>query len=317
MNSKNRFVVTKFVASVVVISTLSVSTAYAWSWKGALKGALVTGVFGSPLSGFIAGGAAGETAVDSVVDSGLADLQDFTDKVGDIRNEVYSGVTDVLTKGINYLGMGQIFEELLYISYKEVMYKQLSENSSDLPQNPNFVARFRANYQQFYDVPIEQVVFREFNGGWFDLNDLNAVTDCKVVYVPVGSALRHVVDGTTAFGTAGSTGDAWKWLLHELKHAEQCDDLGSRRAYGVYWWENVIAVSGVSQAQLATGDVGGALGRYKDFHNNMPMEKDAEAFALAVLPGAATLTATPNSTKLVGRSTQRAIIVGIVTHGLL
>jgi hypothetical protein len=93
----------------------------------------------------------------------------------------------------------------------------------------------------------------------------NAITDCTTIYF--SSAL--VVD---RIGSASLKSDAeWVWLLHELRHTEQCSILGGRDAYAVGWMEDVPL------EPLKRGEVD-----LEALHRAMPMEADATERAVAI-----------------------------------
>ena len=108
----------------------------------------------------------------------------------------------------------------------------------------------------------------------------NATTDCRYLYFNDPSYVAAVRD-------AGPN-RKWKWLLHELTHAEQCAQGGGREQYALRWWselETAVRESGETIDVFQTSE---QLARqlqalYVRVHGSMPMEKAADARAEAVL----------------------------------
>jgi hypothetical protein len=92
----------------------------------------------------------------------------------------------------------------------------------------------------------------------------NAVTDCDRIYF----ARSEFVERLRAGGLR--TGSDWSWLLHELRHAEQCAILGGRDAYALRWLDE-LGLTLLSDADLGT------------LHDRIPMEDDADRHAERVL----------------------------------
>jgi hypothetical protein len=109
----------------------------------------------------------------------------------------------------------------------------------------------------------------------------NATTDCNAIYFNDASYVAALRD-------AGPN-RKWKWLLHELTHAEQCAEGGGREKYALRWWselETAVRESGETidvfqdSEQLAKQ----LQALYVRVHGSMPMEQAADAKAEAVLP---------------------------------
>lgn len=92
----------------------------------------------------------------------------------------------------------------------------------------------------------------------------NAITDCDRIYF----ARTDFVERLRTRELRSSSD--WLWLLHELRHAEQCALLGGRDAYAVRWLDE-LGLTFLSDADLAT------------LHERIPMEGDADARAEGVL----------------------------------
>ena len=108
----------------------------------------------------------------------------------------------------------------------------------------------------------------------------NATTDCNQIYfndVEYVETLR-----------AGRPNSKLIWLLHELVHPEQCALAGGRAGYAKRWWtelETAMRASGETIDVFQTTDQLvkqlGAL--YARLHDQMPMERAADAKAEAVI----------------------------------
>ena len=92
----------------------------------------------------------------------------------------------------------------------------------------------------------------------------NAITDCDRIYFARSGFVERL-----RLGGLRTRGD-WLWLLHELRHAEQCAILGGRDAYAVRWLDE-LGLSFLSDGDLAT------------LHDRIPMEGDADRRAEVVL----------------------------------
>ena len=96
----------------------------------------------------------------------------------------------------------------------------------------------------------------------------NATTDCLDIYFND----REMVD----LLRAGSSDIDWHWLLHELRHTEQCAELGSREDYAKRWFRDLeIAVLAWELVQDPIDFLG-------EIHDRMPMEQDADERATQV-----------------------------------
>jgi hypothetical protein len=84
----------------------------------------------------------------------------------------------------------------------------------------------------------------------------NATTDCLDIFFANAQVAERVQDAGL------SDEDDIRWLLHELRHAEQCMTLGGRDFYAARWLGE-LGVSFVQNADLGT------------LHSRIPMEGDA------------------------------------------
>jgi hypothetical protein len=97
--------------------------------------------------------------------------------------------------------------------------------------------------------------------GWSDRQPPdNAVTDCDRIYFARADFVARLRSGGLRAGSD------WLWLLHELRHAEQCAILGGRDAYAARWLDE-LGTSFLADADLAT------------LHDRIPMEGDADEHA--------------------------------------
>lgn len=104
----------------------------------------------------------------------------------------------------------------------------------------------------------------------------NATTDCLNIYFNDALAVDRFVTGKAKVHFRGGKPDPdsthLDWLLHELRHAEQCMELGGRDAYARRWFSELtrsglLLLKGSSQL----------------LHDAMIMEEDADAVAIEVL----------------------------------
>lgn len=107
----------------------------------------------------------------------------------------------------------------------------------------------------------------------------NATTDCRYLYFNDASYVAALRD-------AGPN-RKWKWLLHELTHAEQCAR-GGRERYALRWWSELEAAVRESDETIDPFQTSEELARqlsalYLRVHGSMPMEQAADARAEAVL----------------------------------
>jgi len=106
--------------------------------------------------------------------------------------------------------------------------------------------------------------------------DNNATTDCKNIYFNDREMVRQVVKGTLWVGFTGGKPDPEKsnldWLLHELRHVEQCQQWGGRDVYALRWMQDL------THAVLRQMSF-----EHHQIHNDQAMEKDADRVAFDVL----------------------------------
>ena len=112
----------------------------------------------------------------------------------------------------------------------------------------------------------------------------NATTDCHNTYF--GS--REYVDKLRT----STVGNDVYWLYHELRHTEQCNELGGRDFYAERWFRD-LEISALS-TNLNNPDY------YRVLHDRMPMERDADGRGKVVmgkLPALASELASVPATK--------------------
>jgi len=104
----------------------------------------------------------------------------------------------------------------------------------------------------------------------------NATTDCRKIYFNDERAVELFVKGRAQVhyreGQPDPDSTHVDWLLHELRHAEQCMELGGREAYARRWFSE-LARSGLMMLK----------GESQLLHDAMIMEEDADAVAEEVL----------------------------------
>lgn len=97
----------------------------------------------------------------------------------------------------------------------------------------------------------------------------NATTDCHTIYFGSTGMVKRLKDGALL-----SDPDALFWLYHELRHTEQCNELGGRDPYAERWFRDL-------DISALTTNLNSAH-YYRVLHDRMPMEKDADARGHAV-----------------------------------
>jgi len=102
----------------------------------------------------------------------------------------------------------------------------------------------------------------------------NAMTDCMTIYFPSGSGVLSLMNNGSIFakraGGAFVNSDQLRWLLHELQHTHQCEDVGGRRDYAIRWFSELSSTM-IQDLITNPRSVNG-----KEIHNAMPMEVDAD-----------------------------------------
>jgi hypothetical protein len=109
----------------------------------------------------------------------------------------------------------------------------------------------------------------------------NAMTDCKNIYFPAGNGIVAAIRNGQIFDDSlRSPGTGLHWLLHELTHARQCDQVGGRTKYAVMWFTQVrlsLLRKILSNVSQVTSD------ESKSIHDLMPMEAAADRYADRIL----------------------------------
>ncbi len=88
----------------------------------------------------------------------------------------------------------------------------------------------------------------------------NATCDCDNIYFNNASYVSDLQEGTIE--------NSFYWILHELRHFEQCREQGSRDAFAKLWWDHL------SQTDLTSLIEDG---NWDQVHDEMQMEGDATA----------------------------------------
>lgn len=118
--------------------------------------------------------------------------------------------------------------------------------------------------QEHYNGNLANVRF-----GYADRQPAVATTDCTVIYFG-GGATQSFVDKLRAGQLDNS--DDFKLLLHELRHFNQCTNLGGRDQFAKRWFRDLD----ISVLQQSTID-------FHQLHDLMPMESDAKNAANSIL----------------------------------
>lgn len=96
----------------------------------------------------------------------------------------------------------------------------------------------------------------------------NATTDCHNMYFSSRDYTEKLRTGTL------TVNDDLSWLYHELRHTEQCKEVGGRDPFAEMWFKD-FEYSALT-TNLNNPDY------YKVLHDKMPMERDADTRATAV-----------------------------------
>lgn len=96
----------------------------------------------------------------------------------------------------------------------------------------------------------------------------NATTDCHNMYFSSRDYTEKLRTGTL------TVNDDFSWLYHELRHTEQCKEVGGRDPFAEMWFKDL------EYSALATNLNNPDY--YKGLHDKMPMERNAKARATAV-----------------------------------
>jgi hypothetical protein len=98
----------------------------------------------------------------------------------------------------------------------------------------------------------------------------NATTDCNVVYFNDAGFVTRLRRAEL------SLSEEWDWLLHELRHTEQCAEIGGRQNYAERWFRELgLAFLVTNLARPAE--------IFDELHDAMPMEDDADARARGIV----------------------------------
>ncbi len=94
--------------------------------------------------------------------------------------------------------------------------------------------------------------------------DRNATTDCSRTYYNNKGFVNRL-------RRAQLSKSEFRWLLHELKHYDQCKRIGGRSRFAKMWFEH-----------LEISALNGNVTDMKKLHDKMPMEKEAENASIAI-----------------------------------
>ncbi|MDA0737516.1 MAG: hypothetical protein O2999_14270 [Nitrospirae bacterium] len=162
----------------------------------------------------------------------------------------------------------KIKDELYWLLYQEYM------KSIGASYEGAIYESIRKDLQPFYTVSLDTV--RVSLGS---ASDGAGITDCTHIHFP-DEELVHTLQS----GEAIANSSKLHCVLHELKHVQQCQDIGSRKKYGVMWFsqfEITLKVRIDETIRDALSLLSGKGAKY--VHDAMPMEKDAEDYANSIL----------------------------------
>lgn len=175
------------------------------------------------------------------------------DEVEEVVNEVSEALVEISLTGMHFLGFNMITDEILYGAYKEWMKSEVHKGANvwNLSVNHPVVKEYNNKHASRLGVNFVDVRFYHNP----NLDNDTAVADCDDVYFPRKNL---------------TVNNDMDWFLHEMTHVKQCQDLGGRKKYGVYWFKNLFAVLGLDTLKLTS---------FKAIHDAMPMEKEADECA--------------------------------------
>lgn len=158
----------------------------------------------------------------------------------------------------------QIKDELVWVAYQQYMQNIGSRNKG--PLHTSVIALL----QPFYQSDLRKVTV---SVGKSSLGD--GMTDCYDVHFPSDTLVRALQQGVHLISNKER-----QWVLHELKHADQCTALGGRKKYAIMWFGQLEITSNF-RPDLIVADFLTTLNNksMRSVHDAMPMEKDAERFA--------------------------------------
>ncbi|HVR74340.1 MAG TPA: hypothetical protein VMT52_08410 [Planctomycetota bacterium] len=108
----------------------------------------------------------------------------------------------------------------------------------------------------------------------------NATTDCDKIYFNDAAYVERLRRAEL------STPEEWDWLLHELRHTEQCRELGGRQAYAERWFRDL-------EISLLVTRLANPAQYFTWLHDNMPMEADADSRASGTVVVTGEVTGAP------------------------
>lgn len=112
----------------------------------------------------------------------------------------------------------------------------------------------------------------------------NATTDCERTFFNDQAMVNHLKAGEISADSP--SGNEIGWLVHEIRHYEQCVEVGGRDFYSELWWGDL------SETDLSSMD-------WKQIHDLMAMEQDASARRDAVVSQLAGCCIHPDTGRLI------------------
>ncbi len=210
--------------------------------------------------------------------------QDISNEIDNINDTL--GTIRGLGLGLEYMGVDLVTDAVLYKAYREYM-KQIANNSAPVILSSNFISSYKAQYENRIGVPIENISFyTSSNVPQTGSSSVAGITDCNKIYFtePVAGIPSPVNILTGAI----DNNNTLELLLHEIAHVKQCNDLGGRKNYGIYWTQSWLSATGVfigSGAETFLSVLGNIDWSDIDndpagsFHDALPGEQNAEECA--------------------------------------
>lgn len=105
----------------------------------------------------------------------------------------------------------------------------------------------------------------------------NATTDCNTTYFNNASFVNNLTRGHIDLSNRVTSADGKRvpWVLHELYHYVQCNNVGGRTAYARMWFDNLLRMNwgSLDPTKVSLDNLSPI---FNLMHDSMPMEQDAQ-----------------------------------------
>jgi hypothetical protein len=216
----------------------------------------------------------------SLDDCRIVSLGDFDASVSiggiDLRplqNNLDSVAKDLIEESIN-LALDVLFPDVLRDLLGGAVLAQICQGKYAIYQTYMAVLGAGVSLHSLPDVYVEEIQpmyphvdLRSVRFGYSSQQPSdNATTDCDRIYFNDAAYVERLRRAEL------SESEEWDWLLHELRHTEQCRELGGRQAYAERWFRDL-------EISLLVTRLANPAQYFTWLHDNMPMEDDADSRA--------------------------------------